>query len=282
MSAPAAEAERPRRAGALEVNLRATWARAYPRIFAVNRDWTWPLFDVVLPIMGVMAFVYIYKAMNAPREYIGFVVMGGAMTTYWMNVLWSMAAQFFWEKNDGNLQLYFLAPIHPAAILAGMAVGGLVNATLRAASMLILGSWIFGVSYLTGGWYWALAVFFLTLVALYGMGACFASLYLFYGREAWHTNNLLQEPIYLLSGFYFPVRALGAVWAIIGSVVPLTMGMDAVRQLVFGTHLGFIPVRYEVAILAGLTVLFLWGALWGLRTMERLAKKEGRLTLRWQ
>lgn len=271
-----------RRPPAWELFLRATWARAYPRIFATNRDPSWLIFEVALPLLGVLSFVYIYRAMQAPEVLIGFVILGGAMTAYWMNVLWAMAAQFFWEKNDGNLQLYFLAPVHPAAILAGMALGGMVTTTLRAASMLVLGSLMFGVSYLQGNLLAAAGVFLLTLIALYGMGACFAALYLFYGREAWHTNNLLTEPIFLLSGFYFPVKALGPVFAVVGSLVPLTLGMDAMRQLAFGPELGWLPVWAESAVLAVLAVLFLLGANWGLRTMERLARREGRLTLKWQ
>jgi len=36
---------------------------------------------------------------------VGFVVLGGTMTAFWMNVLWSMASQLYWEKEMGNLQL---------------------------------------------------------------------------------------------------------------------------------------------------------------------------------
>ncbi len=46
------------------------------------------------------------------------------------------------------------------------------------------------------------------LVALYGMGMMFASIFLLFGREGWHLVNLAQEPVYLLSGTYFPVSGL--------------------------------------------------------------------------
>ena len=36
----------------------------------------------------------------------------------------------------------------------------------------------------------------------------FASLFLLWGREAWHLVNLLQEPIYLMSGTNFPLAAV--------------------------------------------------------------------------
>jgi hypothetical protein len=28
------------------------------------------------------------------------------MMAYWLGVLWSMGTQFYWEKQDGNLEFY--------------------------------------------------------------------------------------------------------------------------------------------------------------------------------
>jgi membrane protein implicated in regulation of membrane protease activity len=52
------------------------------------------------------------------------------------------------------------------------------------------------------------------------------------------------------------------------------------RQLSFpgGVELGFIDVRIELAVLAVLSVVFLFGARALLRKMEKLAIAEGRLT----
>src|SRR5260370_31523698 len=72
-----------------------------------------------------------------------------------------------------------------------------------------------------------------------------ASLFLFYQREVWHLADAMQEPIYFLSGFYFPVRTLGAFVGGIGSLIPLTLGLDAIRQLVLPGSPPFIPLRWE-------------------------------------
>ena len=50
-------------------------------------------------------------------------------------------------------------------------------------------------------------VFFLTLAALYGLGMVMASLFLMWGREAWHLTQLITEPVYFVSGLNFPVAA---------------------------------------------------------------------------
>jgi ABC-2 type transport system permease protein len=266
------------------LNWRAMWGRAYPRMIGVMREPSWILFDIFLPLLGIAAFVFYYRAMGAPEVFTGFVVLGGAMTAFWVNVLWGMAAQLYWEKETGNLHLFLMAPMSRMAVLAGMAVGGMFQTLLRALSTFFLGFVLFNVQIQMSEPLGLLAVFSVTLVALYGMGMLFSSLYLLYGRGAYHLSNLLQEPIYLVSGFYFPVKALGFWVAAGASIVPITLGLDAMRQLMFsGMEVAaLLPWQTELLVLVGLAVLFLLMARHALRYMEYRGKKEGRLVMRWQ
>jgi ABC-2 type transport system permease protein len=260
--------------------LRSVIARAYPRVIGQQREISWMFFEIVLPILAVSAYVFVYRAIDAPEEYVGFVVVGGAMIAFWMNVLWNMSSQLYWEKEQGNLALYIIAPNSLMAILLGMALGGLFATTLRALVIIGLGSLFFQVQYQVSSFLQLFAVFFLAMAALYGMGMMAASIFLLLSREAWHISNLAQEPIYLVSGFYFPIKSLNIWVAAAASVIPLTLGLDAMRQLVFptGPALGFLTVNVEIAILAVLSVVFLVAAKLLLDYMERLAVREGRLT----
>jgi ABC-2 type transport system permease protein len=271
--------------------LRTMVGRAYPRLIGVWREKSWIIFDVLFPLLQVSAYVYIYRAIGAPPEFAGFAVLGGAMIAYWMNVLWSMASQLYWEKETGNLQLYLIAPTSRMAILLGMALGGLTATTVRAAGVLLVGTLLFHVPLQVTDGALFFGVFALTMVALYGLGMLLSSVFLLWGREAWHLSNLFQEPVFLFSGFYFPVRALGFWVAALGfcrllpSLIPITLGLDAMRQLLYPRLMEkfrFLPVEAELAILAGLSILFLFLARLGLRFFEDLARKEGRLTLRGQ
>jgi ABC-2 type transport system permease protein len=265
------------------LNVRAALGRAYPRIVGALREPSWTFFDVLLPLLGIAAYIYYYRALGAASSFEGFVVLGGAMTAFWLNVLWGMASQFYWEKETGNLQLFLVSPMSRMALLAGMALGGMFSAGVRALSTLLLGIIFFNVHMTVADPAMLAAVFLVTLVAIYGMGMMFASLFMLYGRDAWNISNLLQEPIYLVSGFYFPVRSLGPWVSAIASIIPITMGLDAMRQLLFGAEaFGLLPVPTELAILCVLAVVFLMLARYALRYMEELGRKEGRLTLRWQ
>jgi ABC-2 type transport system permease protein len=267
------------KAGGWRLFLKTVVARAYPRVIGQQRERSWIFFDVFLSILAVSAYVFVYRAIGAPEEYVGFVVVGGAMTAFWLNVLWSMSSQLYWEKESGNLVLYIMAPNSMMAILLGMALGGIIATALRAGAILLVGSLIFRVQYAVGNLPALVVVFVLTLAALYGLGMMSASLFLLWGREAWHLANLAQEPIYLLSGFYFPVKNLGFWVAVGASIIPLTLGLDAMRQLLFpsGAATGFLSVPMEVGVLAVLCVLFLAAARWLLGYMERIAIREGRL-----
>lgn len=254
--------------------------RAYPRVIGLLRERSWFFFDIFLPVMSVSAYVFVYRAIQAPEVYVGFVVMGGAMTAFWLNVLWSMSSQMYWEKETGNLALYIMAPNSMMAVLLGMAFGGLFATAQRALVITLVGSWFFGVTYEIASYWQLFLVFLLTMVALYGMGMMTASIFLLLSREAWHLSNLAQEPIYLASGFYFPIRSLNFWVAAGASIIPLSLGLDAMRQLSFPPESfpAFLPLNIEIAIIVVLCVVFLFGARFFLSKMEKLAIREGRVT----
>jgi ABC-2 type transport system permease protein len=161
-----------------------------------------------------------------------------------------------------------------------MALGGMFATLMRAVVIILLGSLLFHVQYAIGNLFQLLAVFFVALTALYGLGMMTASLFLLLGREADHLAQLATEPVFLVSGFYFPIKSFNFWIAAGASLIPLTLGLDAMRQLVFasGPALGFLDVRIELTVLCVLCVVFLFGARALLGYMERLAIREGRLT----
>ncbi len=269
----------------LLTDLRAVGGRAYPRVTGMFREKSWLAFEILLPFIATSAYVFVYRALQAPSEYIGFVVLGGAMTAFWLNVIWMMASQLWWEKSQGNLELYFAAPMSIMAVLFGMAVGGMVMSSARAAMILIVSSLVYGVTFSIDQWLLLALVFVLTLTALYGLGMMLASLFLVWGREANQLTELFTEPVYFVSGLNFPVGRLGLLGALAVATIPLAVGLDAMRQLAFvGADLPFgtPPAEVETLILVVMTVVFLLASRWMLGAMERMARRDGRLSIRWQ
>jgi ABC-2 type transport system permease protein len=276
------ELDRPVKDTGWRLFARTVVARAYPRIIGTHRQPWWMFFEITLPILGVSAYAFIYRALRAPDEFVALVILGGAMSAFWLNVMWAMANQLYGEKQTGNLALYIMAPNSLMAVLLGMAIGGVLSTALRALVILVLGSWLFGVGFSIPD-PWSLAVvFILGMAALYGMGMMCASLFLLYGREGWHLVNLAQEPVYLVSGLYFPVSTFPRAVALGASIIPLTLALDAMRQLMLpgASTWGLMPIRVEMLLLFVFTVAFVAAAQRLLGYMERLARREGRLTER--
>jgi len=301
----------------LKLNLQAIVGRAYPRIVGANREPSWIFFEAILPLLGIAAYVFIYKALGdralfgvtdpaeiarirgTTNSLIATVVLGGTMVAFWLNVLWSMASQLYWEKEIGNLQLYMMAPMSRMALLGGMAIGGMFMTSVRAITTLVVGVVVFSITLQVSNPLLLLGVFFVTLIALYGMGMMLASLYLLWGREAFNLSALLEEPIFFSSGFYFPVGGfakfgtIGGAMLAFATAIPATLGLDAMRQIIVpGGPVLPIPVPWsqdafltadvEFGILIVLAVVFLFLARQTLAYLEMLARREGRLTSRHQ
>jgi len=314
VSAPTATSRIPHR---LRLNLQAIIGRAYPRVVGANREPSWIFFEAILPLLGIAAYVFIYKALGdrallgvtdptdiariraSTNSLIATVVLGGTMVAFWLNVLWSMASQLYWEKEIGNLQLYMMAPMSRMALLGGMAIGGMFMTSVRAITTLVVGVVVFSVVLQVSNPLLLIGVFLVTLIALYGMGMMLASLYLLWGREAFNLSALLEEPIFFSSGFYFPVGGfarfgtIGGAMLAFATAIPATLGLDAMRQIIVpggpvlpipipGGQGAFLTADLEFGILVVLAVLFLFLAHQTLAYLEKLARREGRLTSRHQ
>src|SRR5213594_1533602 len=268
----------------ITANMRAAKARMWVRIKGGNRELTHYIAEVVLPVLTIGAYVILYKTLGLPPSLGAAVIIGGAMIAFWTNILWNMSAQWFWEKEMGNLEMYMVAPVSRMSVLLGMAMGGAINTSLRATGIILLGVFVFQVPFQVHDLLVAGLVFLLTVISLYGLGMVFASLYMLYGREAWHTNMLLQEPVFFLSGSYFPTvyTSVIPVWVqVTATLIPMTIGLDAVRRVtIYGGNISTIWLHLVALVL--FTIILLPIARKALNYMENLGKKEGRLTLRWQ
>ena len=264
----------------------AAWkARTYIRLQG-NREPSWVFFETFLPMLSVIAYLYIYRYLSAgsPQadRFVAFVVLGGAMVAVWLSMLWGIANHIFFEKQSGNLELYFVSPVSSMAMMLGMATGSLVSTSIRASATVAVGVIVFGAAFRLENVPAALVVMVITLGALYFLGMMFASIFLVYGREGEHLVQSLQEPVFFAAGFYFPVTTLPLAVQVAGAFVPLMFGLDVLRQLLIPGAAGLLDPWVEVGILVAMLAGFGYGARASIRFMEAKATREGRLTLRWQ
>jgi len=264
-------------------NLRAAYARAYVRVRSQFNEPEWVIAEAVIPLLIVFAAATLYRV-SGSGQLAGFAVVGGAMMAFWDNVLWLMASQLYWEKEGGNLDLFIIAPISRMSILLGMSLGSIVNTSIRAAIILLTAFTVLNIQLNVADPLALSLVFTLTLTALYGLGMLMSSLYMLYGRGALNLNDVLSEPVYLLSGLYFPTvgrySPFPTVLQLLVSLIPLTFGIDGLRRtIILGETLE--SLTPHIAVLTVLSIVLIPLAWRTLNYMETLGRREGRLSLRW-
>ena len=259
-------------------------ARAYVRVIGAQRELSWIIGDTLLPFLSVAAYVYVYRAMKAPQEYTGFVVLGGILVTFWMHMIYSMGLQFFWEKEIGNLERYLMAPLSRPALLLGMALGGIFMTGSRALIIYLASKFFFHIEFNVTDPAMAWLLSLATLLALYGLGMMMSSLFFMAGRGVFYGLQMLMEPVFFLGGFYFPVRQLGVVIATAAAaVIPVTLGLDGLRQIMFGAyHTALFTPQTELAALLVMSIVFVYTSVFVVHKLEEIGRRDGKLILKNQ
>lgn len=261
--------------------LRTLRGRAYVRIMSQWGEPLWIVVDVGFPLLSSMALALLYESAGM-SSVVGFAILGGIMISFWGNVLWSMASQFSWDKQVGLFEIYISSPSSLSAILLGMSLGGIVNTAPSSIMVAILG-WVIFKPHMDAVWPAVILTFTLTLAGLYSFGMTLSSLYLTYGREADTLNATIQEPISMFSGIYFPSIGQFSPFPFgvqaVASLIPLTIGMDALRKsLFFGEGIG--AIWWNLAALAIMAVALLFIASKSLEVLEKKGRRTGSLTVR--
>lgn len=256
-------------------------ARAMVRLWSIYGEPIWIVVSMGFPILSSLALSLLYVSAGL-AAYTGFAILGGVMVSFWGNVLWSMASQFNWDKEEGLFEIYLTSPTSITALLIGMSVGGIVGTVPSAIIVTVVG-WALFHPPLAASWGAVVLTFGLTLAALYALGMTLSSLYLAYGRSAESLNEVLQEPVSMLSGVYFPsignFSPFPFALQVAASLIPLTLGMDALRKSLFFSE-GVGAVWPNLVALAVMAVVLLWLANVALRALENRGRRDGTLTVR--
>lgn len=257
------------------------YSRAWVRVRSTFGEPLWVAVNLAFPLLSSLAMALLYGSTGL-SQFTGFAILGGIMLAFWGNVLWSMASQFNWDKEVGIFEIYLVSPAPISAVLVGMSLGGIL-ATVPSAALVTVIGWTFFATSINPAWDAVALTFVLTLASLYAMGMLMSSLYLAYGREAESLNVAIGEPISFLSGLYFPSIGVGSPFPfalqLVASLIPLTLGMDALRKSVFYAD-GIHRVWVDLVILVAMAVILLYLGDRALNALEERGRREGTLVVR--
>jgi ABC-2 type transport system permease protein len=197
----------------------------------------------------------------------------------------------------GTMDLYLLSPLSYFTPLMGVMFRGVIDDYPRSVLSLLFGWLFFGAVFVFVNPLVLLVLLFLILVSTLGIGIISASsFYLFnFKQQTEPVKFIFQDVIIALTaGYYYPITVLPYPLRILGSFIPHTYAIDALRRLmipggnttvpVLPLQLFFSninPVTLDIIILILMSALFLpLGRFMYIKGIEK-ARREGTLT-RWQ
>ena len=255
--------------------------RAFARLFVVSwifnvKNLTYSIFFVLISVLQPIIFASIafFMVESGAREGTQlYVALGAGLMGMWSSTLFGSGGVIQWQRWQGTLELLVGAP--PRFIVT------LLPLTLATASI--------GLYSVVATLFWGWALFDVplqlehpllfalalpaTTVALGLLGLVLGSTFVLY-RHASAFSNLLEYPVWLVTGLLVPVSLLPGWAEPISWVIAPTWGVKAVRE----SALGGDPLA-AIGMCLVLSVAYLGIGIVTMANFERLARKRATLAL---
>jgi ABC-2 type transport system permease protein len=138
------------------------------------------------------------------------------------------------DRREGFLQGVLVAPVTPAQIVLGQALGGTTLAVMQGALFLVFAPFA-GIRLGLEAIATAILVMSLVAFALTSLGLIIA--WKMESTQGFHAvMNLILMPIWFLSGAVFPLSGVPSGLAWVMRANPLTYGMAALRRALYAGH----------------------------------------------
>lgn len=229
-------------------------------------------------------------------NYVTFVVLGLCVHYISFTNLgdpYSRVARIYW---GGTMDLFLLSPLSYFTPMMGIMFRSVIDDYPRVVLSVLFGGLFFGATFYTAHLGLATLFLILSLLATFGIGMISASsFYLFnFKQQTEPVRFLFQDVIVALTaGYFYPLTVLPYPLQILGSFIPHTYALDALRRLVVPggdlvapalplQHMLLLsPIAVDLLVLVGMTIVTLpLGWYMYIQGIER-ARREGTLT-RWQ
>ena len=255
--------------------------KAFARLFAVSwvfnvKNLTYSIFFVLISVLQPIIFASIAFFMVESGARQGtqlYVALGAGLMGMWSSTLFGSGGVIQWQRWQGTLELLVGAPPPFIVTMVPLTLATASIGLYSVAATLFWGWLLFDVPLeLVHPWLFALALP-ATTIALGLLGLVLASTFVLY-RHASAFSNLLEYPVWLVSGLLVPVSLLPGWVEPLSWVLAPTWGVKAVRESALGGEPGF-----AIAMCLLLSAVYLAIGTMTMANFERLARKRATLAL---
>jgi ABC-2 type transport system permease protein len=230
------------------------------------------LVSVLQPLIFATIAFYMWKAGKSPGTLL-YVALGAGLMGMWSSTLFGSGGAIQWQRWQGTLEILVAAPPRFLWTIVPLTLATSTVGLYAIVATLFWGRLLFGVPLeLEHPPLFVLALP-ATVLGLGLLGLVLASTFVLY-RHASAFSNLLEYPVWLVTGLLVPVSLLPGFVEPLSWVLAPTWGVRAIRE----SALGGAPLEAIGMCVLLSAVYLLLGAL-TMANFERLARQRATLSL---
>ena len=230
------------------------------------------LISTIQPVIFASIAFFMHEA-GAREGSLLYVALGTGLMGMWSSTLFGSGGVIQWQRWQGTLELLVGAPPRFIVSMVPLTLSTATVGLYSVAATLLWGRLLFGVPLdLEHPLLFAVALA-ATTVALGLLGLVMASTFVLY-RHASAFSNLLEYPVWLVSGLLVPIALLPGWAEPISWVLAPTWGVRAVREAALGGE----PLQ-AIAMCLLLSAAYLALGALSMANFERLARSRATLSL---
>lgn len=251
-------------AAAFEMTLRQTFLDGFA------------LFGILIQPL-IIALLGLWILRDRGGDYAIYVVVGSGMTGLWTSLLFMGGNSIGWERWTGTLEGLVAMPTPLSVIALGKNLANVIQSVLSMVASYGLASLLFGYPLrLEQPVLFAISLVF-TVVAFVCFGLIIAPVFVM-NPGVQHWQNAMEFPVYILSGFLFPIALLPGWTTPLSYLLPPYWAARALHGTSSGGA-GLDQVLFYWAMLLLFSLLHLFISGWLFRLMIRKARADATLAM---
>jgi ABC-2 type transport system permease protein len=230
------------------------------------------LITLIEPVIFASVAFYMFRAGGRAPTLL-YAALGAGLMGIWSSTLFGSGGAIQWQRWEGTLELIVVVPPTLLQVLLPLTIATSAVGLYAVVATLIWGIVFFGMPlHILHPFTFAIALV-VTVLGLGLLGLVLASTFVLY-RHANALSNLLEYPVWLISGALVPLSLLPGWTRLIGWVLAPTWGIRALRAAALGGD----PLP-GIGLCVLLSCIYLVVGSLCLTHFEKLARERGTLAL---
>ena len=198
----------------------------------LSQSWFNMLLELVWPVFFATVAFFMFRAGDDPKPLL-YASLGAAAMGIWSTTSTAAGNSLARERWHGTLELLVAAPASFPLVLLPTTIAMASIGVYGMAATLLWGWLVFGIELtIVSPLAFALAIP-ATVLSIGALGFLLAIAFVRF-RQAWALGNMLEYPVWLISGFLVPLALFpGWVRPLSWALAP-TWGVDAIREAALG------------------------------------------------